>query len=34
MNQFTRTDTSRVIKAPTGTALTCKKAGLAKPLTA
>lgn len=24
MNQFTRTDTSRVIKAPTGTALTCK----------
>ena len=33
MNQFTRTDTSRVIKAPTGTALTCK-AGLAKPLTA
>lgn len=24
MNQFTRTDTSRVIKAPTGRALTCK----------
>lgn len=24
MNQFTRTDTSRVIKAPTGTTLTCK----------
>ena len=24
MTQFTRTDTSRVIKAPTGTALTCK----------
>lgn len=24
MNQFTRTDTSRVIKAPTGTNLTCK----------
>lgn len=24
MNQFTRTDTSRVIKSPTGTALTCK----------
>lgn len=24
MNQFTRTDISRVIKAPTGTALTCK----------
>ena len=24
MNQFTRTDTSSVIKAPTGTALTCK----------